>query len=260
MARDEHGATTEGPVWDFTTGAGINLDEMIHIAAGEFQMGCDPDNPVDECNSDEQPLHPVYLDAYFIDKYEVTNLEYKQCVDAAACSPPHSSNGDYTNPDKVLHPVHMVNWYNANDYCAWVGKRLPTEAEWEKAARGTEDTRKFPWGNEPPDCTLLNYNNCVGSTTTVGSYPSGASPYGVLDMAGNVSEWVNDWYLSDYYTISPYSNPPGPPYSFPSVIFKASRDGVYYYSYHYSRTADRYGMSTPDIYSVGQGFRCAKTP
>ena len=205
--------------------------EEILIPAGEFQMGSsdsDVKAAIARCvesgssESDckqrmegEKPLHAVTLDAYSIDKYEVTNLRYQACVDAGGCTPPQESSSYtrdsyYGNPDYADYPVIKVDWNQAVAFCTWAGKRLPTEAEWEKAARGSSDTRKYPWGDTAPDETLANFNSNKGDTTVVGSYPSGASPYGVMDMAGNVWEWVNDWYGSGYYSGSPASNPTGP--------------------------------------------------
>ena len=166
----------------------------------------------------EAPQHTVYLDAYSIDKYEVANARYQACVDAGGCTAPHDPSSAtrtsyYGNPDYAGYPVINVDWGQAETFCAWEGKRLPTEAEWEKAARGT-DGRIYPWGNQNPTCDLANGvvqgKRCVGDTSPVGSYAAGASPYGVMDMAGNVWEWVNDWYDENYYSHSPASNPPGP--------------------------------------------------
>ncbi len=259
VAQDEHGAIANGPVWDFNTGDGsVNPGAMILIPAGEFQMGCDADhNGGVSCDFDELPLHTVYLDAYRIGQYEVTNAEYALCVAAGVCTVPEftsSSTRDpyYGNPDYADYPVINVNWYQATDYCTWAGGRLPTEAEWEKAAHGTSSIT-YPWGDQSPDCTLVNYNYCVGDTAMVGSYPLGASPYGVMDMAGNVEEWVNDWYSSTYYSESPYSNPPGPD----SGTYKMLRGGSWLENHYYLRVSSRSLRSLPVGIGYSTGFRCA---
>ena len=187
--------------------------ETVLIPAGAFQMGCSPDDT--ECQDDEKPLHTMTLDAYRIDKYEVTNARHKECVEAGGCIPPDSAESEtrfiyYGSDEYADYPVVNMNWDQADEFCKWDGGRLPTEAEWEKAKRGSEDTRIYPWGNQPPDASLLNFNENVGDTTAVGSYPTGASPYGVMDMSGNVYEWVNDWYGETWYSASPDENPTGP--------------------------------------------------
>lgn len=192
----------------------VDYSNMVYIPSGEFQMGCD-NNQDKSCSDDESPVHTVYLEAFFIDKFEVTNQQYEECVNIGACLPPfegsftHSSY--FGNPEYYDYPVYEISRADANRYCSWWGKRLPTEAEWEKAARGTS-ANKYPWGNEEPNCNLANFRlssgtYCVGDAAPVGSYPAGASPYGVMDMAGNAQEWVVDCYDDEFYENSPYYNP-----------------------------------------------------
>jgi formylglycine-generating enzyme required for sulfatase activity len=161
---------------------------MLLVPAGEFIMGSE------EGEADEKPAHRVYVEAFYIDKYEVTNALYAICVEEGVCRAPERIGETYTSslyygdPAYDQYPVDNINWLMADTYCQWRGARLPTEAEWEKAARGA-DGRTYPWG-EGIDCTRANYRGCVGHPVEVGSYESGKSIYGVYDMAGNVWEWV----------------------------------------------------------------------
>ena len=177
---------------------------MVYVPEGSFLMGSADSDP--DAYDSEFPQHQVTLDAFWLDQTEVTNGQYERCVADGECRANYDYGSDFTGENQ---PVVGVSWDDAADYCAWAGGQLPTEAQWEYAARGPESLT-YPWGDSAPDLTLLNYDWNVGRTTDVGSYPAGASWVGVLDMAGNVYEWVADWYDADYYDSSPVANPAGP--------------------------------------------------
>ncbi len=191
---------------------------MVLIPEGPFPMGV-PHGDRDG-GRDEYPRHDVFVNNFYIDKFELTNSRYLEFVKATNHRIPQNPKnatrnlwqGDTITESLADRPVINVDWADANAYCQWAGKRLPTEAEWEKAAKGTAD-RRFPWGNVEPTNKHLNFNQqWIGEKTLmpVGSYELGKSPFGVYDMAGNVWEWVNDWYDAKYYEKSPAKNPTGP--------------------------------------------------
>jgi len=212
---------------------------MVYVPGGTFQMGST------EGNADEQPVHPVTLDGFWIDQTKVTNAQYARCVEEGECNiPPQLGSDEY--------PVVDVSWNDATTYCGWAGGQLPTEAEWEYAARGP-DGHIYPWGNDPPDDTLLNYNGNVGNYTKVGSYPKGQSWVGAMDMAGNVLEWVNDWYAS--YPSGPQVNPAGPASGQDRVL-----RGSYFYVVEEIVRAARRDHEPPDYHHFLIGFRCAVGP
>jgi len=233
---------------------------MVLIPAGPFSMGV-PKGDRDG-GRDEYPRHEVSLDAYYIDKYEVTNGRYLEFVRGTGHrSPLHPKdpsrnlwNGNQMPESIADRPVINVDWHDAEAYCRWAGKRLPTEAEWEKAAKGTED-RRFPWGNVEPTAKHLNYNQqWIGEKTLmpVGSYEAGKSPYGAYDMAGNVWEWVADWYDPGYYEKSPAKNPKGPDRGTDKVL----RSSGWQVETPMVRIFTRV-KSNPFIRNESTGFRCA---
>jgi len=247
------GQCTGGSCWP-------NCGDDVLIPAGKFWMGCNA--AVDtQCSSDESPYHEVYLDAYYIDRTEVTAADYAACVSGGGCTAPSSgSYSTYQVVGKEDHPINYVTWYQAEAYCTWAGKRLPTEAEWEKAARGT-DGRKYPWGNETATCSYAvmyengEYGCGTDSTWPVCSKsPAGDSPYGLCDMAGNVWEWTADWYSSSYYSSSPTNNPSGPT----SGSNRVRRGGGFVYFYYDLRVSNR-SVDYPSNVNDALGFRCARS-
>jgi formylglycine-generating enzyme required for sulfatase activity len=235
---------------------------LVKIPAGEFRMG-----------NAEDGLHIVHLDSYWIDRTEVTNAQYALCVDSGACDPPANNysltrNSYYDNPQSQYadYPVIFVSWGQADAYCKWAGRRLPTEAEWEKAARGPEGLI-YPWGNDF-DGSLANYCdvNCLNDdwkdwdnndgyidTSPVGNYPDGASVYDVLDMAGNVHEWVDDWFAP--YSTEDQANPTGPDTGNDKII----RGGSWGDDREHIRSDVRSPIN-PDNWMDFIGFRCARDP
>ena len=218
--------------------------EMVLVPAGEFWMGS-------EESDDEKPRHRVHLDAFHIDKYAVTNALYERFMRSTGRQAPAYWNDSKGN--SPTQPVVGVSWHDAEAYCKWAGKRLPTEAEWEKAARGT-DGRKYPWGDQWDSSRANSVESQLGKTTPVGSYPGGASTYGALDMAGNVWQWVADWYDKSYYQRSPERNPRGPE----SGQYRVLRGGSWLYVPILLRSAHRGDYSRVHRLEFLIGFRCAR--
>jgi formylglycine-generating enzyme required for sulfatase activity len=254
---------TEAPT-EFELGS-IHTDEldipMALVPAGPFSMGSNSGA------DDEKPVHSIFLDDFYIDIYEVTNTRFAECVDAGVCDTPadttsfdssYSRAHYYGNPEYDDYPVIYVSWYDAHDYCGWRGARLPTEAEWEKAARGGLDEKTYPWGNEAPvrefgaaNGASFNDASNVTDTDQVGSYsPNG---YGLFDMAGNLWEWVSDWYDEDYYANSTGRNPSGPD----EDGFPVIRGGSWSDSEIRLRVSDR-RFNDPKSGALNIGFRCAR--
>lgn len=229
---------------------------MITIPAGAFLMG----TPEGQGRADEWPQRSVYLDAFEIDQVEVTNERYMQFVKATGHRTPPNPYG--TGPLRSLTgieylPVVQTTWYDAKAYCGWAKKRLPTEAEWEKAARGT-DGRLYPWGNDPPTAKRANFDREWEEEKTlhpVGSLPGGDSPYGVKDMAGNAREWVSDWYDAAYYQQAPDRNPQGPN---KKGVVRSIRGGSWHSPASDLTTAAR-GRGGFALQTHGTGFRCARS-
>jgi len=290
----------------YASGPGVALkhrivenDGMVLVPAGPFIMGSMSSYQLQQIllvpAGDEMPLHSHYLDAFYIDKYEVTNAQFRKFIDATGyvtdsekLNKGRRETADgwrvgegltWTQPrfpgdsidDRDDHPVAQVSWNDARLYCDWVGKRLPSEAEWEKAARGPFGAT-YPWGNNF-DSTRLNYCdvNCVDLpqnrdesgddgfrwTAPVGSFELGRGPYGAYDMAGNVWEWVSDVYDAYYYHYSPYLNPMGPKAR--GKVQRVVRGGSFASERGYGRAASR-SFDPPDISFIGVGFRCARDP
>jgi formylglycine-generating enzyme len=228
---------------------------MVTIPAGEFLMG----NPEGKGRDDERPQRSVYLDEFAIDQVEVTNERYMAFVKSIGHRTPPNPYGtgslqSITGIEQL--PVVQTTWYDAKSYCSWAKKRLPTEAEWEKAARGT-DGRLYPWGNEPPTAKRANFDREWEDEQTlhaVGSLPGGDSPYGVKDMAGNVREWISDWYDADYYQHAPNRNPQGPD---KKGVVRSIRGGSWHSPASDITTSAR-GRGGFALQTHGTGFRCVR--
>lgn len=238
-------------------------DDMVKIPGGTFTMGSDKEDTEGKGAEfgmakplylDEHPRHEVNLPTYYMDRYEVTNAQFKRYVDAIKARPPRSWPNGEMPPGRERHPVTHINWYEAQQYCAWAGKRLPTEEEWEKAARGA-DGREYPWGNDFDGEKANTGGAGVNDLAPVGTFPQGKSPYGVEDMAGNVWEWTADWY-------QPY---PGSTYQSKDfgqqfkVLRGSSWGGTGHYALNYFyRSAHRFRIE-PEMSFADAGIRCAKS-
>lgn len=263
-ARADHESSKQPPLWAF-------LDEaerlasmevpggMVLVPSGSFIMGSDPRKDR-AAGPQELPQHEVYLDGFKVDRFEVSNVEYLRFVLGTGADWPKFWRENPFPEKAALHPVINVSWYEADAFCRWAGKRLPTEAEWEKAARGV-DGRMFPWGNEPAGWIKSNIAHSGSKRgfkypplANINRYEKGASPYGVYQMAGNVSEWVSDWFSPEYYRHAHDKNPQGPK----TGELKVFRGGSWNEDPEVARSAGR-NASPPDRASYLTGFRCAKS-
>jgi formylglycine-generating enzyme required for sulfatase activity len=233
---------------------------MVLVPAGEFPMGEDSKKyAVGDPMYNYAPIHSVFVDAFYIDKYEVTVTQYAKFLEETHRAEPRFWNE--AKPDRDgRRPVIGVAWDDASAYCQWAGKRLPTEAEWEKAARGP-DGRKYPWGNDEPKRAYASYDwygirswQGYETLSPVGMYEAGKSPYGVYDMAGNVWEWVSDWYASNYYLTGPKENPKGPAKGKDRVV----RGGSWRHPSELLRSAYRHHYQPTVLPFTYLGFRCAQ--
>ena len=232
---------------------------MIEIPGGTFTMGT-----AQSGFTDDKPEHEVELSTFWIDSVEVTVSQYQICVAEGLCAPAGQGPGcNAAQADsRGDHPVNCVTWEQANIFCTWASKRLPTEAEWEKAARGVNDSRRFPWGEDDPTLMVLanpelriaNYGNLFGGTLAVGDHPDGVSPYGVHNMAGNVMEWTADYYGALYYAESASRDPQGPP----SGDQRVARGGHYLAPVDAATTTVRNRIQ-PASAEPALGFRCGRT-
>lgn len=228
----------------------------VPVPGGPFWMGCDKTvDPECDCN-DEIPYHEVNLDAYEISRSEITQASYQKCVEAGECVKPTCLS--WNPEEKPAHPAVCISWLAAKQYCEWADMRLCTEAEWEKGARGT-DGRVYPWGGEAATCARAVMDEggpgcATGGTFPVCSKPGGLSPYGLCDMAGNATEWVADWYGTDYYSVSPKNNPQGPDDGTERVI----RSGSFALNAVAMRTSFRSHYPSPSTYA-DLGFRCCRS-
>ena len=245
--------------------------EMIRIPAGPFTMGVVIENDMEWGDTDEEPVHEVTLSDYFIDRYEVTAKDFAEFLNAHPDEAERyielgnavtieKTDGPYRpRPGLENYPANRISWYGADAYCRWKSKRLPTEAEWEKAARGT-DARTFPWGETFPHNDFVTFRRKFtkygfDALKPVDALPGGRSPYGLHHMAGNVWEWTADWYSDTYYEDSPNHDPQGPE----SGTSRVLRGGNWYFKAYYMRTTYRFN-ERPEVFKVWQGFRCASSP
>jgi len=239
------------PCW----GSEVSSREMVHFSAGEFEMG----SPDDIGKKNEHPKHKVYLNAFYLDRFEVTFADFEAYLAAHLKKYPTITGwvDRKVRADMVNKPIFGLQWKRCRNYCEWREKRMPTEAEWERAAKGTRNSI-YPWGNEPPDKTRANFGHCCfvnkGKVhTEIGHYERGMTAEGIFDMGGNVAEWVSDWYDKKYYKTAPYKNPRGPKKGKYHVI----RGGAWNSLPMYLRSSSRYGESDGKDY-YGIGCRCAK--